>query len=142
MSVGVISNFDNWGDASAISLRAGSLNATRLSAPPECDAHLLDPLCEGPCKAKRYCAQPFEIRHEGARKVEVPIKGEWIGAFRNGQHPLDRPEIQLLCHDVELLAEADLQATQGDIRCISCVHLARLAPNDLSGLKNRPVHEF
>src|SRR5436853_4934288 len=23
-------------------------------------------------KAKRYCVQPFEIRHEGSRRVEVP----------------------------------------------------------------------
>ena len=27
-------------------------------------------------KAKRYCQRPFEIRHEGSRKVEVPIPGE------------------------------------------------------------------
>ena len=34
-------------------------------------------------KAKSYCIQPFEIRHEGNRKVEVPIAGEWIGTYRN-----------------------------------------------------------
>jgi adenine-specific DNA methylase len=50
-------------------------------------------------KAKRYCAQPFEIRHEGSRKVEVPIQGEWIGSFRNGKHPPERREIKLLCND-------------------------------------------
>jgi len=50
-------------------------------------------------KAKRYCAQPFEIRHEGSRKVEVPIKGEWIGSFRNGKHPPEQREIKLLCDD-------------------------------------------
>ena len=50
-------------------------------------------------KAKRYCAQPFEIRHEGSRKVEVPIKGEWIGSLRNGQFPPEQREIKLLCGD-------------------------------------------
>ena len=50
-------------------------------------------------KAKRYCAQPFEIRHEGSRKVEVLVPGEWIGSFRNGQHPPEEREIQLLCDD-------------------------------------------
>lgn len=50
-------------------------------------------------KAKRYCSDPFEIRHEGSRKVVVPIKGEWIGNFRNGQHPPERREVQLLCDD-------------------------------------------
>ncbi len=50
-------------------------------------------------KAKRYCAQPFEIRDEGSRKVEVPIHGEWIGSFRKGQSPDERREIQLSCGD-------------------------------------------
>jgi len=50
-------------------------------------------------KAKRYCAQPFEIRHEGSRKVEVPVKGEWIGSFRSGAHSPEQREIQLLCDD-------------------------------------------
>jgi putative DNA methylase len=50
-------------------------------------------------KAKRYCVQPFEVRHEGSRKVEVPIKGEWIGSSRNGQHPPEKREIKLMCDD-------------------------------------------
>ena len=50
-------------------------------------------------KAKRYCIQPFEVRHEGTRKVEVPILGEWIGSFRKGKHPPERREIKLLCDD-------------------------------------------
>jgi adenine-specific DNA methylase len=50
-------------------------------------------------KAKRFCAQPFEIRQEGLRKVEVPIPGEWIGSFRNGHGPPERREIKLMCDD-------------------------------------------
>lgn len=33
-------------------------------------------------KAKAYCENPFEVRHEGARKIRVPIRGEWIGDQR------------------------------------------------------------
>lgn len=35
-------------------------------------------------KAKRYCDSPFEVRHNGRRKIQVPIKGEWIGERSNG----------------------------------------------------------
>lgn len=50
-------------------------------------------------KAKRYCIQPFEVRHEGTRKIEVPILGEWIGSVRHGKDSPERREIQLLCDD-------------------------------------------
>lgn len=35
-------------------------------------------------KAKRYCDAPFEMRREGSRNVQTPIKGEWIGEKLNG----------------------------------------------------------
>jgi hypothetical protein len=39
-------------------------------------------------KAKAYCDNPFEVRHQGTakgdRKVIVPIAGEWIGDAQNG----------------------------------------------------------
>lgn len=35
-------------------------------------------------KAKQYCDTPFETRHDGVRKVQVPITGEWIGDTRKG----------------------------------------------------------
>ncbi|WP_457488095.1 hypothetical protein [Tardiphaga sp. P5_C10] len=35
-------------------------------------------------KAKKYCDAPFEIQHIGAKKVQVPIEGEWIGERRAG----------------------------------------------------------
>lgn len=50
-------------------------------------------------KAKSYCAQPFEIRREGKRKVEVPVPGEWIGTLRNGANPPERREVNLICGD-------------------------------------------
>lgn len=36
-------------------------------------------------KAKQYCDVPFETRHDGARKVQVPIVGEWIGDSKEGK---------------------------------------------------------
>lgn len=50
-------------------------------------------------KAKRYCIHPFEIRHEGSRKYEVPMPGEWIGSSRNGSQPSEQREITLACED-------------------------------------------
>ncbi|MEY4484375.1 MAG: hypothetical protein RL693_1827, partial [Verrucomicrobiota bacterium] len=50
-------------------------------------------------KAKRYCSAPFEIRHDGNRKVEVPMPGEWIGTWRNGMHPPEKREVLLQCAD-------------------------------------------
>lgn len=35
-------------------------------------------------KAKRYCDEPFEVMRQGSRKVQIPIKGEWIGERLNG----------------------------------------------------------
>ena len=37
-------------------------------------------------KAKQYCDTPFETRHDGARKVQVPITGEWIGDNRGDEN--------------------------------------------------------
>jgi putative DNA methylase len=50
-------------------------------------------------KAKSYCTRPFEVRHEGKSKVEVPITGEWIGTYRNGSHPAERRQVDLICGD-------------------------------------------
>jgi len=40
-------------------------------------------------KAKTYCDNPFEVRHQrtgkGGRKVIVSVPGEWIGDARNGE---------------------------------------------------------
>lgn len=35
-------------------------------------------------KAKRYCSAPFEVRRNGSRNVQIPIKGEWIGEKLDG----------------------------------------------------------
>jgi hypothetical protein len=54
-------------------------------------------------KAKSYCDEPFEIRHEGSRKTVVPVLGEWIGDERNGKHPPEKRIVDLRCMNSSLM---------------------------------------
>lgn len=63
-------------------------------------------------KAKAYCLQPFEIRHEGGRKIQIPITNEWIGEQRNGSARSETKEISLVCADA---SEADFKGKQFDV---------------------------
>jgi hypothetical protein len=56
-------------------------------------------------RAKAYCAAPFEIRHDGGRKVIVPVRGEWIGEFRDG-HVAKARTVRISCEDA---ARTELQ---------------------------------
>jgi putative DNA methylase len=56
-------------------------------------------------KAKSYCDHPFETRHEGTRKIQVPITGEWIGDRKNGGTTGDKREVRIICGSA---TEADL----------------------------------
>ncbi len=62
-------------------------------------------------KAKSYCQHPFEIRHEGKRKIQVPIPSEWIGDKRNGSGPLETKQVSLDCADA---AEVDFNGRKFD----------------------------
>lgn len=59
-------------------------------------------------RAKEYADHPFEIRHVGARKVVMPIEGEWIGDVfsENGKTRAPR-RVELRCADA---AAVDLPA--------------------------------
>lgn len=46
-------------------------------------------------RAKAYCEYPFEIRHVGGRKIQIPIKGEWIGEGQNS--PNEKKLVELYC---------------------------------------------
>jgi adenine-specific DNA methylase len=50
-------------------------------------------------RAKRYCQQPFEVRQEGRRKVEVPIPGEWIGTTPPDSLTGEERHVDLICGD-------------------------------------------
>jgi adenine-specific DNA methylase len=48
-------------------------------------------------KAKRYCAEPFEIAFNGKKKVTVPIRGEWIGEVHPEHPELPTRKVDLRC---------------------------------------------
>lgn len=62
-------------------------------------------------KAKSYCNQPFEIRHSGKNKVQVPITGEWIGDHRDGDVSTEKRQVILHCQSATL---SDLPADSLD----------------------------
>lgn len=48
-------------------------------------------------RAKAYCDNPFEIRHQSGRRVQVPVKGEWIGDRRGSPDSLEKKGVELHC---------------------------------------------
>ncbi len=63
-------------------------------------------------KAKSFCERPFEIRHQGSRKIQIPILDEWIGDKRNRTRPPETKRVSLGCADA---AKADLEGAKFDI---------------------------
>jgi adenine-specific DNA methylase len=59
-------------------------------------------------KAKTYCMRPFEIRHNGKKKQEIAIEGEWIGTHLRGSQPPETREVNLRC--------CDSRKIDGDVR--------------------------
>lgn len=55
-------------------------------------------------KAKAYCDEPFEVRHQGRRKEIVHIKGEWIGDRMNGAGSDDTRRVDIHCGDASTAA--------------------------------------
>jgi len=56
-------------------------------------------------KAKAYCSAPFEVRHNGGRKVIVPVRGERIGERTPGDRAGSR-NVRIACGNA---GEAELQ---------------------------------
>jgi len=79
-------------------------------------------------KAKAYCDNPFEIRHEVGRRVTVPVVGEWIGERSNGAGPSRMREIRLECRDSAAihLSEGSLDAVFTDPPYFGNVQYAEL----------------
>ncbi|MCP4682076.1 MAG: hypothetical protein GY864_07070 [Desulfobacterales bacterium] len=48
-------------------------------------------------KAKAYCDKPFEVRHEGNKKLRIQVPGEWIGDTNNGGKKSSHRDIKLFC---------------------------------------------
>jgi hypothetical protein len=48
-------------------------------------------------KAKRYCAEPFEVAFDGRKKAILPIRGEWIGEKNPGQANVHERRVSIRC---------------------------------------------
>lgn len=48
-------------------------------------------------KAKSYCEYPFEVRYQGGRKIQIPIRGEWIGDKKNCNLSQENRLVELYC---------------------------------------------
>ena len=59
-------------------------------------------------KAKRYCQQPFEVQHEGRRKVEIQVHGEWIGTSSRDPKKAEKRYVNLICGDSTALPGNDI----------------------------------
>ena len=50
-------------------------------------------------KAKAYCDAPFEVRHNGGRKIIIPVDKEWIGDRLNGSDGDNTRIVNISCRD-------------------------------------------
>ena len=79
-------------------------------------------------RAKSYCESPFEIRHQRGRKVQVTIKGEWIGEHQNTSITSEGKNVDLHCRSATFsnLPPASLDAVMTDPPYFANVQYAEL----------------
>ena len=53
-------------------------------------------------RAKTYCDRPFEVQYQNGKKVQVPIRGEWIGEHKNGSPSTKGRIVELFCESSTL----------------------------------------
>jgi len=71
----------------------GILNGKRISVGSGGWSNIIDKFA----KAKFYCDEPFEIKHQGGRKIQIPIQGEWIGDIKEGRNTQEKRIVDLYC---------------------------------------------
>jgi putative DNA methylase len=79
-------------------------------------------------KAKSYCDHPFEVRFQGRSKRIVPIKGEWIGDYLNGDDAIPARVVDISCQDAAAcrLPDASIDAVFTDPPYFGNVQYAEL----------------
>lgn len=79
-------------------------------------------------KAKAYCDHPFEVRYHGRSKQIVPINGEWIGDYLNGDESTPPRKVSVSCQDAASckLPDASLDAVFTDPPYFGNVQYAEL----------------
>ncbi len=79
-------------------------------------------------KAKTYCDHPFEVRHQGGTKKNIPITGEWIGDHLDGDTSTPPRVVNISCQDAAscTLPDASLDAVFTDPPYFGNVQYAEL----------------
>ena len=83
-------------------------------------------------KAKAYCNHPFEVRHNGRRKIQVFVDGEWIGDKPKGKRSGPIRQVRLHCQSATLadLPGGKLDAVFTDPPYFGNVQYAELKETD------------
>jgi len=58
-------------------------------------------------KAKSYCDKPFEVKHDGRKKITIHINGEWIGDRHSPKRSGSERIVNLSCRDAASCEIAD-----------------------------------
>ncbi len=106
-------------------------------------------------RAKKYCDEPFEVRHVAGKKTIVPTLGEWIGE-RNKSHTPRSVRIECISSADARLDDASLDAVftdppyfgnvqYGELMDFCYTWLRKLAPSDTNGFagaSGRSINEL
>lgn len=79
-------------------------------------------------KAKSYCDNPFEVKHEGRSKKIIPIEGEWIGDHHAREDAMYPRIVEISCQNAASasLPEASFDAVLTDPPYFGNVQYAEL----------------
>jgi putative DNA methylase len=95
-------------------------------------------------KAKAYCYNPFEVKHQGGAKKIIHIKDEWIGDHFNGIKSAGERIVNLSCENSALskLPDASLDAVFTDPPYFGNVQYAELMDFCYVWLRKLVGHDF
>ena len=95
-------------------------------------------------KAKAYCFNPFEVKHEGRAKKIIHIKDEWIGDHLNGIESAGQRVVNISCENSSLskLPDDSIDAVFTDPPYFGNVQYAELMDFCYVWLRKLVGHEF
>ncbi len=95
-------------------------------------------------KAKSYCYNPFEVKHQGGVKKVITIKDEWIGDHFNGIKSARQRVVNISCKNSSLskLQDDSLDAVFTDPPYLGNVQYAELMDFCYVWLRKLVGHEF
>jgi putative DNA methylase len=95
-------------------------------------------------KAKAYCYNPFEVKHQGGAKRIIHIKDEWIGDHMNGIASAGERLVNLSCQNsaISKLQDSSLDAVFTDPPYFGNVQYAELMDFCYVWLRKLVGHDF